>query len=389
MILALVLSATSFGESSKKSLAGRVFERIAGYPLAYEDTRWTNIEQLATQGRLSDIAKIAVDDQGFYNITMRNFSAPLLNFESDQTEFLNDAQAMVIGTVRDDRSFKEILTGNYRYDVTGIAGGGDGTSNAHFSSAEIGQVNLKDRLVRVNVQASRPDSAGVLTSRGWGEKIFTAGTNRRAVSRSFENFLCLPIASLANNTVPRDHIRRDVTRAPGGDPTIFDKKCSSCHAGMDAIAGAFSYFDFAQGSIRYRETGLKVDNLDVFDLTSGVAVKTIRYPGIPLAVPPPGNIPSNDSWANVWAQSNVNLQAGWRNGSVSGSGVQSVGAMLAETRAFSTCMAKRVFTVVCKRSPFDEETADIDTMANRFEASGYNLKEMFYSAVSLGNCVRN
>ena len=42
-----------------------------------------------------------------------------------------------------------------------------------------------------------------------------------------------------------DRIRQDVSRSPGGDARVFLNNCIGCHSGMDPMAQAFAYYNFA------------------------------------------------------------------------------------------------------------------------------------------------
>ena len=45
-------------------------------------------------------------------------------------------------------------------------------------------------------------------------------------------------------TRPPDRIRQDPSRSPGGDSRVFLNQCIGCHSGMDALAGAFAYYNY-------------------------------------------------------------------------------------------------------------------------------------------------
>ena len=48
-------------------------------------------------------------------------------------------------------------------------------------------------------------------------------------------------------TRPPDRIRQDPSRSPGGDSRVFLNTCIGCHSGMDALAGAFAYYNYDTG----------------------------------------------------------------------------------------------------------------------------------------------
>src|SRR5690606_5930337 len=74
-----------------------------------------------------------------------------------------------------------------------------------------------------------PDAiAGVMSTRGWGDAYYKAGTNRRALEASLEIFLCSSLESLNDTTRSDFRVRKDVTRAPGGDSSLFRNRCAGC-----------------------------------------------------------------------------------------------------------------------------------------------------------------
>ena len=64
------------------------------------------------------------------------------------------------------------------------------------------------------------------------------------------------------------------------------------------------------------------------------------------------------------------------------------GQMLSKSRAFSVCMAKKVFKLVCIKSPGDEDNAFIEIMADELENNdNYNMKNLFIKTVA--KCVED
>ena len=382
-----------------RMIASRIYERIAGVPLALNSPVRAEMETLIAAGKMAEAAAKATAEKSFINLTVRNWAPRFFNRESDPSEGLNDAQAMLIGVVRDNRDARELLSGNFTYQGgAGLTGANNAaipaltpTSNAHYDFLEnpANGRSLFDDLVRVEPQSARPVSqnAGILTSRSWAAAHLVAGTNRRAVEYALQQFLCRPIKSLSNTSVSDMFIRRDVERNPGNAPSTFLNNCKGCHGGMDAMGGAFAFLTFdATNKIAYRDTANTVE----FQ-SNGVALKMNRYPGSDVAPPtaPPnsGAVTIDDHWVNLWAQQNVNTDVGWR-GALEGYGVRDFGAMLASTRAFSDCMAKTIFTDICHRAPEASDVSDIRSLADAFENSNYNLRIVFERAVALPQCVR-
>jgi hypothetical protein len=234
---------------------------------------------------------------------------------------------------------------------------------AHFTA--IDRMNLHRYLKRL--QPQRPDlsdAAGVLTSYAWAAAHFEAGTNRRATQYALQEFLCTPIQEMADITLSDYRVRRDVDRTPGGDPAVFQNECRGCHAGMDGLSGAWAHFDnqdlLQAGGIR-----------DKFNRNSEVF--------------PAGHITRDNSWVNLFTR-NQNAALQWR-GSMSGRGVSEFGRMLANSGAFSKCMAKRAFTRICHRDPSSTEEAIINSLKDKFEASNYNLSSLIEETAILPACL--
>ena len=103
--------------------AKRIHDRLAGVPPS--DAILQRMEN-AIQGSEPSCASygvtgaacaayIAMDNQYFYNVTLKNFASPWTN--RDQSVFvpLNDYVATVIGMVRDDVDFSTLLSANLTY----------------------------------------------------------------------------------------------------------------------------------------------------------------------------------------------------------------------------------------------------------------------------------
>ena len=58
------------------------------------------------------------------------------------------------------------------------------------------------------------------------------------------NYMCNDLNTIMDITRPPDRIRQDPSRSPGGDSRMFLNTCIGCHSGMDALAGAFAYYNF-------------------------------------------------------------------------------------------------------------------------------------------------
>ncbi|MDP9198246.1 MAG: hypothetical protein M3O07_03410 [Pseudomonadota bacterium] len=351
--------------------AKRMHDRIAGVPPAE-----AVLDAMATEiaaGRMVQAAEMAMDHPAFYAVTLKNLVMPWTN--RDQTVFapLNDYSATVIGMVRDDVPFNELLSGDILY--VGNSGLGlpavAATSNAHYEELESRGVDLRTGLQRTTqsgVYGTPPDAtAGVMTTRAAAQSFFVAGTNRAMFRFTLLNHMCRDLEEIQDTSRPPDRIRQDVSRSPGGDARLFLNNCVGCHAGMDPMAQAFAFytFDDAQGRLLYTEGAVQPKyalNADTFQ---------------------PGYVTSNDQWENRWRRGQ-NALLGWDPALPgSGSGAKTLGQEFGASDAFAHCQVEKVFRTVCLRTP--DNAADrnrIQTMTDTFRASGYRLKQAFADAAA-------
>lgn len=338
--------------------ARQLFRRLVGVPLLVSDPRWDQMAAEIQSGRWKSAARIASSDSRFLSIRVRNWAAILSNKSETPFTSLNDFQALVIGVVGEDRDARDLLTADYRYEgmkslkLPPVSL----SDNKHYEELDIKGFDLKEVLVQVRPQweTAPGRGAGLLTTRGWGEAHFSGGTNRRAVEYTFREFLCRPISSWKAAGLPDLHVRRDVSRAPGGSAAVYQRDCRTCHAGMDALGGAFAYFDFVEGRLI---------------LSPGIVLHKFNQN---ISVFPLGKRTVDDSWVNL-STGGHNELIGWR-GDLSGFGVRQFGAMVANARAFSQCMVRRVFSEVC-RGVIDSSVEA--ALADGFEENGYRLRRLF------------
>lgn len=380
LITLVFLISCSVSFASSRDQAKRIHDRLTGSPPS--DVVLNSMTAKINAGNSIDAALEAMNNPGFYNIFLKNYITPWTNAAGTVYAPLNDYTATVIGMIRDDVSFKNILTGDTVY----VAAPGLGltpyshTDNAHYQELEDSGVNLGDSANLVSTtQSGLPDAqinatqaAGVLTSRAAGESYLSAGTNRRMWEFTTKYHLCTELAELNDVTRTPDRVRQDVTRSPGGDSTIFLNSCVGCHAGMDPLIQAFAYYEWdeALGRVVYTDGVVQAKYL-------------INATAFPL-----GYITTDDSWDNSNWRSGKNSALGWRGPSVSGNGVQSLGVELSSSRAFSTCQVKKAFKQVCFREPANPaERTEVDRISDVFEASGYSMKQVLAEVASF--CMGN
>lgn len=388
----------------------RIHDRIAG--IHPDESILADMETAYTSGYTDNngvihppgyqaAAYLALDHPGFYNITLKNMVSPWTNEAQSVFEPLNDYTATVIGMVRDDRDFREILSGDVLYTV------GDGakypvvrgtpsilsglssnliSSNSHYSTAEQNGEDLKARLSSTTQSAAlgipSAATAGVMTTRAAAKAFFIDGTNRAMFRFTVLNHFCNDLEYFKDVTRSTDKVRQDVSRSPGGDSRIYLNNCVGCHSGMDPMAQAFAFYNYEydpdadpnaeSGVMAYKE------NFDPEPFTGDGHKYLINADNFKW-----GYVTTDASWINYWRQG-PNSTIGWdtNNQGLIGAGVgaKSLGVELANSNAFATCQVKKVFKTVCLRNPVDNnDQVKIGSMTTSFK-TGYNLKQSFAEA---------
>ena len=371
-IFTLGIVSTSISFAGPREQAKRMHDRLTGVPPTE-----AVLSQMAAllPGQPVQAAEIAMANPAFIKTTIKDWATPWFNRDQSVYRDLNDSVATVMGFVRDDVPFDQILYADRVY--IGSAAATDepysANNNEHYEDLQDDRVDFSDPAILVsstqsalNPQLGAGQTAGVMTTRGYAEAYLIAGTNRAAVRFATLNFMCMDMEAFRDKTSYPNRVRQDVDRSPGGDSKIFMNDCLTCHAGMDGLAGAFAYYDFAE---------IVEDEGEQLVYTAGqVQPKYLRDAGVFRT----GFETQDDSWANYW-RSGQNSWVGWNaNGPGSGLGAKSMGMELAQTRQFSECQVKKAFEKVCHRSP--NGTADVqavENIANIFEANNRSMKRVF------------
>jgi hypothetical protein len=367
--------------------AKRIHDRLTGIPPS-ETTLLAMKASIEATGSGLEAAEMAMENDAFYRVTLKNWIAPWTN--RDQTQFvpLNDYIATVMGLVRDERDFREVLFGDVIYIASGVSPAYSNSSNAHYEALENGSASgvpyvYKDRLLwqeQSSVTGLPAEAtAGVMTSRAAAKAFFIAGTNRAQLRFTLMNHLCRDLEQVQDVTLIPDRIRQDVSRSPGGDARAFLNGCIGCHNGMDPLAQSFAYYDF----IYSPETDLTGENghidyndLGVTDPDTGTRVKKKYH--INSTTFPYGYVTPDDRWDNYW-RTGINAQLGWDLSLPGGgNGAKSMGKELAYSRAFAECQVDKVFRAVCLRQPEDAtDRATVAAITAQFAADNFRLKSVF------------
>jgi hypothetical protein len=356
----LLLSSTSVFAGPREQ-AWTLHNRIASVPPTPQTLNM--MESFINAGNAEAAASLAMENPEFYGTTLKNWVKKWTNADQTPRVPFNDYVATVLGIIRDDVPFNQVLSADVLYIVSGNTGSTIAPwaidSNDHYEDAENNNVNFKEFLLQRQQSSMNgiTDTAGVNTTRAAGEAFYSAGTNRRVTRFTFMNYLCRDFEALHDLNLSDYHVRRDVDRAPGGDSRTFRNKCVGCHSGQDALGGAFAYFDFVDGKLEHTP-GQVVPKINANNLFSE------------------GWIQQDDSWTNLW-KDGQNSVLGWR-GLQQGNGARSLGAMLTRSRAFSECMSTKVYELVCMKDPMSEEEKGlVMSLATDFETTGnYSMKRL-------------
>lgn len=378
-LCALAFIAISNSHAGSLEQAKRMHDRITGTPPSAQVLAEMRNDIDGVGGRsATDAAYRAMQSPAFYSVSLKNLTTPWTNTEFDSFAPFNDYTATVVGIVRDDRDFRDILQGNVIYSgntshpsMSGIPAYST-SSNAHYEQMERAGVDLSDTNVLQSTTQTAlygidaSGAAGVMTTRAAAKAFFIDGTNRAMFRFTLLNHLCHDMEQVKDTTRPSDRIRQDVSRSPGGDSRLFVNGCVGCHSGMDPMAQAFAYYDFVNadsegenGFIDYHpnEVDEKYFNNDA----------TFPY----------GFRTSNDNWKNYWREGPNAALLGWDESLPGeGFGAASMGQELANSEAFAQCQVKKVFRQVCLRNPQEGDRSAFDDIVSSFK-QGYQLKQVY------------
>ncbi|HEX6996806.1 MAG TPA: hypothetical protein VF322_01605 [Gammaproteobacteria bacterium] len=366
VVMAVCVNLASVALAGPRERAQRIHDRLAGVPPS--EKVLDDMEQLIIQGNVLGAAQLAMENKHFYTVTLKNFAAPWTNRDQNVFVPLNDYIALVIGMVRDDVPFNQILSADLLYvGNNGSLPPPSPANNDHFVALErrmmdpdfdIGELQPVPQSSVYPLPAAA--TAGAMTTRAAAEAFFIAGTNRAMFRFTLLNHLCTDLEQVLDTSVIPDRIRQDVSRSPGGDSRVFMNNCIGCHAGMDPMVQAFAYYNFNEttGSIEYTDGVVQpkyFNNDETF---------------------PDGFVTPNDSWDNYWREGQ-NAVLGWDpNLPGAGVGAKSLGQELAASQAFAQCQVKKVFRAVCLRDPDAEDQTEFNQMVQSFR-SDYNLRNTF------------
>lgn len=367
LALMLLLLCATAALAGPREQAKRIHDRIAGVPPS-ADTLAQMVSEIEDNNDPLAAAMLAIEHPDFYTVTLKNWATPWTNEEQTPFAPLNDYSATVIGMVRDDVPFNQLLSADIIY-IGSNAPAYSRDNNDHYETMETQGVNLKEGLQQAtqsSVTGLPPEgTAGVITTRAAARAFFIDGTNRSMFRFTLLNHLCKDLELIKDPTRSSDRVRQDASRSPGGDSRVFFNNCVGCHAGMEPLAQAYAYYNYEYAN----------------DLETGRLVYT---PGsvqpkylINSSVFKDGYATPDDHWDNYWREG-PNSLLGWDpNLPGSGTGAKSMGEELANSHAFAECQVTKAFQAVCLRPPVDSaDRTRIAEITENFKSS-YNMKRVF------------
>ena len=378
--------------SAERTRAQKLFQAVTSVRIPIDDSRLTQMETLLKAGNPRAAVAIASSDPLFYDVQIREVAKIMSTRDQSIRAPMSDFVATFIGVVRDSdtRSAKELLTGNftYRVDPAVIATLPAGAtirqveladfiqSNNHYNDLATRRLSpsavlipsTPQRAMQGGVAVNHPDPAGLLTTRAFVEAHAVAGTNRRPIEEMMQEFMCVDMAGWADGNAPDDRVAQDVTRTPSGSVNLYLTTCKTCHSGMDGLRGAWAFVDF---------------NNNAQTISTTVLGKMTRN----QTEYPQGYRMTDNSWVNNATLGKNADQFGWRS-STTGTGLGSLGRLVADSRGFSRCMVKKAFQAVCRRTPLAGEESLVRSLADQFEADGYHTRRMYENVAVNPQCVQ-
>ena len=383
LVIIISVNLVSLAHAGTLEQAKRLHDRLTG--VAASEMTLLEMVALLDDNKPIEAAYKAMETPAFYSTTLKLFATPATNTDQDIFAPLNDYSATLIGMVRDDVDFREILQADILYigkDSLGLPAYNT-NNNAHYQALEDQFIDLSTGLERTTQSSLNglpsAATAGVLTSRAAAKEFFYLGTNRAMLRFTLMNHLCTDLEPLKDTTRSPDRIRQDVSRSPGGDSRLFLNNCLGCHSGMDPLAQAFAYYEYdfdgetdptgESGAISYNQAGQT-------DATTGTRVQS-KYHNNSTTFPF-GFVTKDDQWQNYWREG-INQKLGWdENLTGKGVGAKSFGQEFANSQAFAHCQVKKVFNTVCLRDAESaNDLAQISSTTESFKQNAYQLKRVF------------
>jgi len=381
-----IVIAAGTAYAAPRDVADRLCNRINGVPPTAE--LLTSVTQLVEAGKFKEAAAACINvPQGyFFNETLKSLFLKWQSPDESNRSALSDFTTTLIGFVKDDIPFDTVLSADIVYVsnlpntppyslAKTLTAGNQPPAPDMYATLAASPAPLHNSIVRAaqttaaGALALPADAiSGVMTTREFAASYYSAGTNRRGLASVLHNFLCSDLEVIHDPTRSDMRVRRDVTRSPGGDSSLYKNRCAGCHAGMDALAGAYAFYDWDDTTTPNAPRLVFTPNT--------VRTKLNRN----ASEFPEGFVTTDSSWINMWAEGPSAKKLGWK-GANTGSGLKSLGEALGKTDAFARCMAQHAVETMCLRKAVSQADLDaVDTLATSFKTGNYNLKNTFIDA---------
>jgi hypothetical protein len=258
-----------------------------------------------------------------------------------------EAINLVLHVVRNDRSYKEILTADYVM-LTPY------TAKSYNVQAKF--KNENDPYETIEGKLPGVPHAGVLTSTVWLSRFPTTATNRNRhrARMIYKLFLATDVLKLGERPI-------DPTSIKTVNPTLNNANCAVCHAIVDPIAGTFQNFQAANN-----------DYVPLEDTEQMTWFADMRLPGFGELPMPDDQVNSSEQWlaqqivaSDRFAQSAVNIV--WK-------------GLLGQdplTEPFDASQPDYPQAL----EAFQVQDRVIQSIAAKFRDNGYNLKHVFREVI--------
>ena len=258
-----------------------------------------------------------------------------------------EAINLVLHVVRNDRSYKEILTADYVM-LTPY------TAKSYNVKAKF--KNENDPYEIVEAKLPGVPHAGVLTSTVWLSRFPTTATNRNRhrARMIYKLFLATDVLKLGERPI-------DPTSIKTVNPTLNNANCAVCHAIVDPIAGTFQNFQAANN-----------DYVPLEDTEQMTWFADMRLPGFGELPMPDDQVNSSEQWLaqqivadDRFAQSAVNIV--WK-------------GLLGQDPLSEPFDASQPDYPEALEA-FQVQDRVIQSIAKKFRDNGYNLKHVFREVI--------
>ena len=349
-------------EASISSETIKLYEKMTGqilneYNPSSEVLKGLSIKEAAE--------KITTLDE-FQKTKVLSFAAQFADRESEPDFALaDDLQTTILGYILYDLDFRGVLFEDRRFSYTN-------TSRETYLGGQILSEAIKQN--ESDSDALTNKTAGVQTTNKFGQMNFTAGTTRRQIPYLISKFLCTDISGWKNPAIDDRYVRGDIDRYPGKNHDTYQTQCRSCHAPMDALAGAHANYDYDNNARR------TIKGTRPLKKTRGNQETNAKYPSVKF------NVPYTEFWDNLLITEEMQEHFGWQ-GESFGFGPASLGQYFSQAERFKTCMVERVSSEICENGEsFRKSKTEVSRLAELFSQNGYNLRLLFADVAQSQEC---